>query len=124
MRAFNTLDDFFKKIDFTHTCWLWRGGLNHGYGYFPWQREHTVAHRFSYELFVGEIPEGMELDHLCNVRNCVNPAHLEPVTRQENCIRAAPELCIRGHKLVHGQVCKKCDAIRSKRWRERSEMLL
>lgn len=43
-----------------------------------------MAHRVAYELWVGPIPEGMELDHRCKVRACINPAHLEPVTHAEN----------------------------------------
>jgi hypothetical protein len=46
-----------------------------------------MAHRFAYELLVGPIPEDLELDHLCRVRHCVNPAHLEPVTHLENILR-------------------------------------
>ena len=62
-------------------CWLWTAGQNGtGYGRF----DKSVAHRFSYTLLVGPVPEGLDLDHLCRVRHCVNPAHLEPVTRSEN----------------------------------------
>src|ERR1019366_4519713 len=65
-------------------CWLWTGGLNRGgYGQFM-TPPCTVAHRVAYELFVGPIPEGLQLDHLCRVRSCVNPQHLEPVSQQEN----------------------------------------
>lgn len=46
--------------------------------------ERKVVHRIAYELLVGPIPDGLQLDHLCRVRNCVNPDHLEPVTGQEN----------------------------------------
>lgn len=73
-------------------CWLWSGQLTNGarggYGRFVFKHRRTVAHRVSYELFVGAVPEGLELDHLCRVRRCVNPAHLEPVTRAENSRRA------------------------------------
>lgn len=82
------------------------------------------AHRVAYELFVGPIPEGLTLDHLCRVRHCVNPLHLEPVTRGENTRRndSAPSQnarkthCIRGHALIpenlyprkYGRQCKLC----------------
>ncbi len=67
-------------------CWLWTGGkTGGGYGTFMRTRgKSTVAHRFAYEEFVGSIPDGLDLDHLCRVRHCVNPSHLEPVTRSEN----------------------------------------
>lgn len=67
-------------------CWLWMGKRDrHGYGEFFISKRQTVrAHRFSYELAIGPIPHGLVLDHLCRVRHCVNPAHLEPVTNAEN----------------------------------------
>lgn len=64
------------------SCWLWQGHVRpDGYGQ---AGRSELAHRWSYETFVGPIPEGMHLDHVCRVRACVNPAHLEPVTREEN----------------------------------------
>lgn len=66
-------------------CWLWTARLNeHGYGNFWLLGKLSLAHRASYELHVGPIPEGLTLDHLCRVRRCVNPEHLEPVTQAEN----------------------------------------
>lgn len=66
-------------------CWLWLSTLDRsGYGRLYHQARRWVAHRFFYELLVGPIPEGLELDHLCMVKTCVNPAHLEPVTGDEN----------------------------------------
>ena len=76
---------FWAKVDKTETCWLWTGGQSAGYGRFGFKgRPNLGAHRFAYELLVGPIPPGLDLDHLCRVRNCVNPDHLEPVTRREN----------------------------------------
>ena len=70
-------------------CWLWGGHLDvDGYG--KWCRRvdgrthYYRAHRYSYERLIGQIPEGLCLDHLCRQRNCVNPEHLEPVTSSEN----------------------------------------
>ena len=61
-------------------CWLWIAGVNKdGYGGFRADTRTWLAHRVSYEHFVGPIPEGLELDHLCRTRSCVNPNHLEPV---------------------------------------------
>ncbi|MEU8186009.1 HNH endonuclease signature motif containing protein [Micromonospora carbonacea] len=67
-------------------CWIWTGSKNHaGYGSFSIGRARRVgAHRWAYENLVGAVPAGLDLDHLCRVRACVNPAHLEPVTRREN----------------------------------------
>lgn len=73
-------------------CWIWVGVRHFGYGRFmvSTRREApkcVAAHRFSYERLVGPIPLGLDLDHLCRNRACVNPAHLEPVTRQVNIAR-------------------------------------
>lgn len=66
-------------------CWLWTGTIDKaGYGRLSVGGRAWLAHRLSYELHVGPIPDGLELDHLCAVRGCVNPEHLEPVTPQEN----------------------------------------
>lgn len=66
-------------------CWLWQGqpGVN-GYGRISVNDVVQYAHRVSYETFVGPIPADLTIDHLCRVRMCINPAHLEPVTRDEN----------------------------------------
>jgi hypothetical protein len=67
-------------------CWQWtKGKTNKGYGSFhPSKGSLVLAHRFSYELLVGPIPEGLVIDHRCRNRLCVNPDHLEPVTSGEN----------------------------------------
>ncbi|HJT99697.1 MAG TPA: HNH endonuclease signature motif containing protein [Actinomycetes bacterium] len=69
-------------------CWLWTGATAlSGYGRFTLGGAHgpiVQAHRFAYELLVGPIPAGLELDHLCAMPPCVNPAHAEPVTGAEN----------------------------------------
>lgn len=74
-------------------CWPWRGALRPtGYGTFTLRRgswrTSKPAHRAVYELLVGPIPEGLEIDHLCSNPGCVNPEHLEPVTHLENVWRA------------------------------------
>lgn len=103
----------FDKVDVTATCWLWTGSINNaGYGRISVNNRPKYAHRVMYELVVGPIPDGLHLDHLCRVRHCVNPDHLEPVTNRENTLgrglgRAAIEhrerqrtgLCSKGHSL-------------------------
>lgn len=74
---------------FLGPCWLWTGAPNtFGYGDLRLTTGLVRAHRFSYEMLVGPIPDGLHIDHLCRVRACVNPAHLEPVTQAENNERA------------------------------------
>jgi hypothetical protein len=81
---------FWSKVDKTETCWLWTASTNvGGYGQFSLDNRPMTSHRFSYSSIVGEIPEGYFLDHLCRVRLCCNPTHLEPVTPQENTLRGA-----------------------------------
>jgi len=68
-------------------CWIWMGATSCGYGHVRILKELKLAHRVSYEIHRGPIPGGLELDHLCRVRCCVNPAHLEPVTSVVNTAR-------------------------------------
>lgn len=79
------VDRFLSKVDKTDSCWLWNGRTTpSGYGNFRVGGRQVPAHRWAYENFVGPIPSGLQIDHLCRVRNCVNPAHMEPVTSAEN----------------------------------------
>lgn len=83
-------------------CWLWTAALNsRGYPCFGIRGRSQLAHRVAYWTLVAPIPAGMEMDHLCRVPRCVNPAHLEPVTREENLRRAMevnlPTHCPQGH---------------------------
>ena len=76
---------FWAKVRKTDGCWLWTGSHNGlGYGTIRSVGRKMYVHRYSYELLVGPIPAGLELDHLCRVPGCVNPDHLEPVTHAEN----------------------------------------
>ena len=83
-------------------CWEWIGlkqpsdsYLRPDNGYGRWRGR--AAHRVMYEMLVGPIPEGMELDHLCRFKACVNPAHLQPVTHAENVRRTPRELFAAWH---------------------------
>ena len=81
----SNLNRFIDKIEFTDICWLWTAYIDKdGYGNFWLDGITRLAHRVSYEWFVGEIPEGLQIDHLCRVRNCGNPTHLEAVTCKVN----------------------------------------
>lgn len=104
---------FLTKVSFQPDgCWIWTGGVNknafyaqHFYGIYcpnPKQRPiRTVyAHRLSYELHKGPVPEGLEIDHLCHNKLCVNPAHLEAVTHRENCRRRKQSGPAKGFKWV------------------------
>lgn len=108
------IKEFWSRVSFrfgANQCWQWlRGTDGDGYGFFhskPGTKTSQRTHRVAYELCVGPIPEGMELDHLCRNPGCVNPAHLEPVTGAENTRRGIPFYkrhnkvkthCLRGHE--------------------------
>lgn len=114
-------------------CWLWtRAKSGAGYGQLRVAGKVVYAHRFAYELLVGPIPEGLTLDHLCRVRACANPKHLEAVTLRANLLRgtsrnannARKTHCLRGHpfsgpnlyvrKDGHGRECRACNTIRKR----------
>jgi hypothetical protein len=79
------IDVFWERVVKSDGCWGWTGNkLQAGYGTFPVKRQSTLAHRFSYELHVGPIPEGMHIHHRCRNTSCTNPDHLEVVTQAEN----------------------------------------
>jgi hypothetical protein len=84
-------------------CWLWVGRYDRkGYGSVTRFKRHTGAHRLAYENLVGAIPEGLTIDHLCFVKGCVNPEHLEAVTFEENHRRWAESIthCKHGHEMT------------------------
>ena len=85
----NVQQRFWSKVDKSGECWLWTGGRSHShgspaYGTFDVGGASVKAHRFAYELLVGVIPDGMQLDHLCFNKGCVNPEHLQLVTQKQN----------------------------------------
>lgn len=119
---------FMNKVKVTDGCWYWLGWKSAaGYGHFRFLGKDRLAHRFAYEHFKGPIPDGLELDHLCQNPQCVNPEHLEAVTHQENLQRgntfqarnARKKYCVRGHLLAGAncyfyrgkRICKACRQI-------------
>ncbi len=135
MKNMPIIERFWEKIEPVpfSGCWIWVASLDgKGYGKINIGGVITAAHRFSYTHYIGIIPDGLELDHKCRVRSCVNPDHLEPVTHAENVLRgfgpsaanAKKTHCSRGHpydekntyfwKTAGHRQCRVC-------WRERRE---
>ena len=110
-------DRFWSKVDQSNECWLWTAYVDKkGYGRFKVNSRMVFAHRVAYELLVGSIPEGLELDHRYTCpKNCVNPAHLQIVTHRENMLlgntiaarNASRTHCIRGHEYTPENICYK-----------------
>lgn len=110
------VDRFFSKVTENGVaagCWLWTAARRYdGYGIYGIQGKTHYAHRWAFELLRTEIPSGLHLDHLCRVKHCCNPWHLEPVTSRENFLRGqAPGavalrtgLCQRGHSMADAYV--------------------
>ena len=101
----SALNRFMEKVrvDEVTDCWVWTGTWKgKGYACFQIARHRSArGHRWAYENLVGPIPDGLQLDHLCRNRMCVNPAHLEPVTHGENQrrgMRGSQAHCLRGHR--------------------------
>lgn len=140
-------DVFWSKVDKSgglEACWAWMGSISKkGYGMFyrASDKRWLGAHRVAYELTVGRIPEGLHIDHLCRVRNCVNPSHLEPVTPTENTLRgvgfaaqnARKTHCLEGHELAGDNIairprgggereCKTCRSERDRKYKSKQRI--
>lgn len=127
------------KLDDSSTdCWLWTGRrVKDGYGAISIDGHARPVHRVAYELWVGPIPEGLEVDHQCDVRNCIRPDHLKPMTHRENGLRsnnlggvnARKTHCVNGHEFTVENTyvsmgkwghprrhCRECQRIRQRRY--------
>ena len=108
-------------------CWLWPSVDRYGYGLIAVDGKTQLAHRVAFRLFRGPVPDGMQLDHLCRQRNCINAFHLDPVDNDTNCVRGngfvvanrSKVACINGHPFDDantysrprgGRGCRSCNA--------------
>lgn len=137
---------FWAKVHRGDSCWQWTGARSHGYGYFFWDGRGQNAHRVLYQVLVGAIPAGFEIDHVCHGadtgcaggtscphRACVNPAHLEAVTPKTNTLRgrsvfavhAGTTHCPQGHPLTGdnlwldrgSRICRTCKLAQNQAYR-------
>ncbi len=99
-------------------CWIWQKNINaDGYGTVRVDHKSWLAHRYSYTAFVGPIPDGLVIDHLCRVRSCCNPDHMEPVSIRTNILRGKhPNIvlhngntCAKGHKIIDNNISVRSD---------------
>ena len=125
-------DRFWDRVNKTDSCWLWMGKIDDGYGRFFIGGKYYLVHRMAYVVLKEKLQENTQVDHLCKVRNCINPDHLEEVTSKENTRRGLsgkfntdPNKCVNGHdydRLLDGKaegsvylVCSKCVYLNSKK---------
>jgi hypothetical protein len=122
----SVLERFMEKVEQSDGCWLWTGGVDrNGYGKFYLKYKTLIAHRVGYELLVGPIAPGCELDHTCHSRDsgctpdtclhrrCVNPEHLNPLTRAAHALRnGGGSRCRHGHPFTEDNVYRRADGRR------------
>jgi len=144
IRAIAERLEFYSVPEPNSGCLVWVGALDGGgYGRIHFDGKARKAHRISYELSRGEIPSGLEIDHLCRNRCCINPDHLEPVSRRINVLRGkSPKQlsdwqkskthCPQGHeytlentyiKVGGGRDCRSCQREWQRRFRLRKGMV-
>ncbi len=135
--SLDRLNELLDRVDYCgpNGCWIWQGGKSGNYGmYPPFKNQPNVhTHVLFFRIQIGEIPEGLVLDHLCRNPICCNPKHLEPVTQRENLLRgvglaaqnAVKTHCVDGHEFDYtyktrsgvGRGCTRCrrEAVRRHR---------
>jgi len=132
------IERFLKYFVKSDGCWEWQGGLSeNGYGQFYDGKRTVRAHRYSHEYFKGLIPTGLQIDHLCKNKKCINPEHLEAVTQRVNIQRQKlhpfiPNACHNGHvytfentmplKKNHRR-CRTCNRINQMNFKRRHNLL-
>lgn len=131
IRAKSALEKFLAYTEASKSCWWWTGPKNqHGYGLHVHDYVQTYAHRWAWQNFIGPIPDGMTIDHLCTNKVCVNPEHLEVVPIAVNSSRRHGNrvFCPRGHSMEDsydrpdgdGRQCSTCISERSRKaWANR-----
>ena len=120
-----------KRAKQENGCWLWPSKLKNGYGFISARHvaKTRLVHRIAYIVFVGPIKAGYEIDHLCRVRNCINPKHLEAVSRKINRDRQTNAMvaCRNGHPYTEestywrsdgGRNCRVCGMLNAQKYRK------
>lgn len=133
-----TITEFMEAVEVVDGCWLWTGtkAQPNGYARVGHEGRRIYVHRLAHELFKGPIPDDTTIDHLCRVRNCVNPSHIEAVPHKVNLRRAPGQVttinatktrCVRGHKFSGRdsrgwRYCRECIAMRKRNQRRLAEV--
>ena len=135
----NTRESIEARFEMVDGCSIWQGYVNpKGYGTVNFEGTLELIHRLIYTWNYGAIPSALQIDHLCRVRSCANPSHLEAVTCQENILRgeglaaknAAKTHCVNGHDLSDSWIrdngaraCRQCNRDAQKRYHQRKAVM-
>ena len=134
------LERFETKFTKSKSCWVWESYRSKaGYGVF-WADKRKYAHRMSWELYIGKIPSHLQIDHICRVRDCVNPKHLQLVTSKQNTllgngpcgINSRKKVCSNGHPFAgknlivdkQGRRCRECHRIKMRKQNHKRSLKL